>query len=155
MILFFQFRAFVAFAFVTHVHKQLSVYLWETPQTPSSHLQTTSDTKRHHHTQTDSSKRHSTSTWTITHPQTAFWMSGDVFGRLLVSVCHFGCPKLSIDVWKRCLRAFKWSVSMFFGFDLSNGVYECSGLAGSSKCSTLEYFRKAKLRPPDTFETSK
>ena len=33
--------------------------------------------------------------------------SGDVLGRLLVSVCHFCCPELSVDVWNRCLGAFK------------------------------------------------
>ena len=35
------------------------------------------------------------------------------------------------------------------------GVSECSGFVGCSKCSMLEYLRKAKLCPPDTFETSK
>ena len=35
------------------------------------------------------------------------------------------------------------------------GVSECSGLVGCSKCSILDYLLKAKLGSPDTFETSK
>ena len=35
------------------------------------------------------------------------------------------------------------------------GVSDGSGLVECSKCSILEYLLKAKLCPPDTFETSK
>ena len=43
---------------LTHVHKQHPDTLWETPQTPSPHLQSTWETNRHHQTPKDSIKRH-------------------------------------------------------------------------------------------------
>ena len=36
---------------------------------------------------------------------------------LLVSVGVCWCPEVSRDTWRRCLRAFGWSVCMFVGFE--------------------------------------
>ena len=49
----------------------------------------------------------------LEHP---FWVSGNVCWCCLVSVGLCCCPKVSRDIWRRCLRAFGWSVCMFVGF---------------------------------------
>ena len=41
-----------------------------------------------------------------------FWVSGNVCWCCLVSVGVCCCPELSQDTWRRCLRAFGWSVCM-------------------------------------------
>ena len=47
-----------------------------------------------------------------------FWVSGNVCWCCLVSVGVCCCPEVSRDTWKRCLKAFGWSVWMFVGFEL-------------------------------------
>ena len=44
-----------------------------------------------------------------------FWVSGNVCWCSLVSVGVCCCPEVSRDTWKRCLRAFGWSVCIFVG----------------------------------------
>ena len=46
-----------------------------------------------------------------------FWVSGNVCWCSLVSVGVCCCPEVSRDTWKRCLRAFGWSVCIFVGFE--------------------------------------
>ena len=138
-----------------HIHtsilclKQHSDTLWKTPQTPSSHLQTLTDT----------SKRHSMSTRNTAHPWTAFL---GVWGSLLVS---FGvCWSLMVSVvvlisseipgggvWEHIDEEYV----CLWGLDASKGVYECSGHVWCRKCPIMERLRKAKFHAPDTFEISK
>ena len=86
----------------------------------------------------------------------------DVCWCLLVFVGVCWCLILSYVVW-RCAEGV-WIVSQKVSecclwtckcLGSCEGVSECSGLVGCSNCSILEYLRKAKLHPPDTFETSK
>ena len=120
---------------LSHVHKQHSDTLWDTLRTSPNnirHYQTPTDTNRHQQMPLNLNMNRHTS---LKQP---FGVSGDVLGRLLASVCHFCCHELSVDVWKRCLRAFKWSVCMFFGFGCvkcCTGVFD---IVWCSKSSLLE-----------------
>ena len=80
----------------------------------SDTLRTSPDNIRQYQTPTDTNKHQQTPA-NVIQPQhepshilkQPHGVSGDVLGRLLVSVCHFCCPELSVDVWNRCLGAFK------------------------------------------------
>ena len=75
-----------------HVHKKDSCILWETPQTPSSHLRTTLGNKIHHQTPKDSSKRHSMSYEPPNIHVNLVWVFGNVCSLVFVGFCC--CPKL-------------------------------------------------------------
>ena len=78
---------------------------------------------------------------------------------LLVFVGVCWCLIVSHVVWRVSEEFLKGYLSAVYGrvYCLSSyeGVSECSGLVWGSKCSILEWLRKAKVRPSDTFETSK
>ena len=95
------------------------------------------------------------STWTATHPWTAFlgvWECLSVlFGVCWCLLLSWIVPRyLDSRSWRRCLRVYRWSVCIFGGLNASKGVQECSGLLWCSKCSILE-----KFHTPDSFEASK
>ena len=87
------------------------------------------------------------STSTATHLWTAFL---GVWQRLLVlfgvcwcclvSVGVCCCPEVCRDTWRRCLRAFEWSVSMFVGFEC---VYGCIGVLRPWMVQQMLFIRKA------------
>ena len=115
---------------------------------------------RQHKTPTDTSIRHSMSTRTATHPWTAFlgvWgsllLSFGVCWSLLVSAVVLICP--AWDIWRRCLKAYRWIYVCLWGLNASKGVSECSGHVWCRKYPVLEKLQKAKFHAPDTFETSK
>ena len=70
-----------------------------------------------------------------------------------VGVCWFLI--VSYVVWRVSEEFLKGYLSAVYGrvkaLGSYEGVSECSGLVGCSNCSILEYLRKAKLHPPDTF----
>ena len=144
---------------LTHAHKQRSDTLWETPETPSPHLQTTWYTNRHHQAPSDP-KGHQQMPFDVnlnghTSSNSLFWCLGTsvgVAGCQFVSVVVLNCPKITGGgFWEHnngvcvCL----------WGLNASKGVYECLGLGWWSKCSILERLQKAKFHTHDTFETSK
>ena len=109
--------------------------------------------------QTDTNRRPNTSPDT----QKAVWgcvmVHVEVEWRLLVSVGVCWCLIVSYVVCRVSEEFLKGYLSGVYGrvwcLGSYEGVSECSGHVGCRKCSILEYFRKVKLHPPDTFETLK
>ena len=79
---------------LTHVHKQHSDTLWETPQTPSPHLQSTWETNRHHQTPKDTKKRHLSGHTTSNSLFGCLGTSVSVAWCLLVYVVVLNCPEI-------------------------------------------------------------
>ena len=126
-----------------------SIPLWETPQRPSPHLQSTWETNRHHQTQKDTKKRHLSG---HTSSNSLFGCLGTSVGVawcLLVSVVVLNCPEITgVGFWEH-----------------NNGVYVCLWCLDASKgciwvfrpCMVKQmlYIGKAKFHTLGTFETSK
>ena len=102
---------------LTHVHKQHSDTLWETPQTLSPHLQSTWETNRHHQTPKDTKKCHLSG---HTSSNSLFGCLGTPVGVtwcLLVSVVVLNCPEITgVGFWEH-----------------NNGVYVCLWCFAASK----------------------
>ena len=106
---------------LTQVHKQHSDTLWETPQTPSPHLQSTWETNRHHQTPKDTLKRHLSGHTSSNILFGCLGTSVDVVFCLLGFLVVLNCPEITGGgVWEHICAVCLWVMYA------SQGLYESS-----------------------------